>query len=84
MVRKLSRLITCALAAAFYLSGAELTAAAPNAAWVEYIPQLDDVTTSRLAIEDGFAVAPSTPGLGIDWDLAALDKRAVARAALPA
>ena len=61
-----------------------LTAAAPNAAWVEYIPQLDDITTSRLAIADGFAVAPSTPGLGIDWDFPAIDKRAVARAALPA
>jgi L-alanine-DL-glutamate epimerase-like enolase superfamily enzyme/TRAP-type C4-dicarboxylate transport system permease large subunit len=44
-----------------------LTAAAPNAVWVEYIPQLDDITTSRLAIADGFAVAPSTAGLGIDW-----------------
>ena len=61
-----------------------LTAAAPNAAWVEYIPQLDDITTSRLEIGDGFAFAPSSPGLGIDWDLAAIDQRAVARARLPA
>jgi len=61
-----------------------LTAAAPNAAWVEYIPQLDDITTSRLAIGEGFALAPSSPGLGIDWDFAAIDKRAVARARLPA
>ena len=60
-----------------------LTAAAPNAAWVEYIPQLDDITTSRLAIADGHAVAPSTPGLGIDWDFAAIDARAVARARVP-
>jgi L-alanine-DL-glutamate epimerase-like enolase superfamily enzyme len=61
-----------------------LTAAVPNAAWVEYIPQLDDVTTSRLAIADGFAIAPSTPGLGIDWDWPAIDRRAVARAKVPA
>ena len=61
-----------------------LTAAAPNAAWVEYIPQLDDITTSRLTIGEGFAVAPSTAGLGIDWDVPAIDKRAVARARLPA
>ena len=60
-----------------------LTAAAPNTAWVEYIPQLDDITTSRLAIADGFAVAPSSAGLGIDWDFAAIEKRAVARAKLP-
>jgi L-alanine-DL-glutamate epimerase-like enolase superfamily enzyme len=57
-----------------------LTAAAPNAAWVEYIPQLDDITTSRLGIADGHAVAPSKPGLGIDWDFAAIDARAVERA----
>ena len=28
-----------------------LCAAVPNAAWVEWIPQLDDITTSRLTIE---------------------------------
>ncbi len=60
-----------------------LAAAAPNATWVEYIPQLDDITTSRLAIADGHAVAPSTPGLGIGWDSAAIDARAVARARVP-
>ena len=60
-----------------------LTAAAPNAAWVEYIPQLDDITTSRLAIAEGHAVAPSTPGLGIEWNFAAIDARAVARAGIP-
>jgi L-alanine-DL-glutamate epimerase-like enolase superfamily enzyme len=56
-----------------------LAAAVPNGAWVEHIPQLDDVTTSRMAMEDGFAIAPTTPGLGIDWDLAAIDRLAVAR-----
>ena len=61
-----------------------LTAAVPNAAWVEYIPQLDDITTSRLAIADGFALAPSARGLGIDWDFPAIDRRAVARAKVPA
>jgi len=61
-----------------------LTAAVPNAAWVEYIPQLDDITTSRLAIADGHALAPSVPGLGIGWDFPAIDRRAVARSRLPA
>jgi L-alanine-DL-glutamate epimerase-like enolase superfamily enzyme len=60
-----------------------LTAAAPGATWVEYIPQLDDITTSRLAIEDGHAVAPDAPGLGIAWDSAAIDARAVARCRIP-
>ena len=56
-----------------------LTAAVPNAAWVEYIPQLDDLTTSRLAIADGYAVAPMQPGLGIEWDWPAIERRATAR-----
>ena len=45
-----------------------LCAAVPNAAWVEYIPQLDEVTTSRIEVTDGHAVPPMTPGLGIAWD----------------
>jgi L-alanine-DL-glutamate epimerase-like enolase superfamily enzyme len=57
-----------------------LTAAVPNGAWVEYIPQLDDVTTSRMAMADGHAIAPTTPGLGIEWDFAAIERLAVARA----
>ncbi len=61
-----------------------LSAAVPNARWVEYIPQLDDVTTSRLAIEAGHAVPPETPGLGIAWDWPALEARAVARARIGA
>jgi L-alanine-DL-glutamate epimerase-like enolase superfamily enzyme len=56
-----------------------LTAAAPSAAWVEYIPQLDAVASSRLLIEDGMAVAPDVPGLGIAWRHDELDRRASAR-----
>ena len=44
-----------------------LCAAVPAAAWVEYIPQLDAVASSRLKMEDGHALAPDTPGLGIEW-----------------
>jgi L-alanine-DL-glutamate epimerase-like enolase superfamily enzyme len=57
-----------------------LTAAVPNAAWVEYIPQLDELTSSRLELDTGFARAPSAPGLGIEWDWAAIERRALARA----
>jgi L-alanine-DL-glutamate epimerase-like enolase superfamily enzyme len=60
-----------------------LTAAVPNARWVEYIPQLDDLTTSRLAIESGHAIAPDAPGLGITWDFAAIERRAATRARIP-
>ena len=56
-----------------------LCAAVPNAAWVEYIPQLDAITHSRIEIRDGHAIPPSTPGIGIDWDWTAIEGRAVAR-----
>jgi L-alanine-DL-glutamate epimerase-like enolase superfamily enzyme len=45
-----------------------LVAAVPNGRWVEYIPQLDDITTEHMLIEHGFAVPSSSPGLGIAWD----------------
>lgn len=55
-----------------------LCAATPAAAWVEYIPQLDAVASSRMAIEQGHAVAPDTPGLGIDWRWDEIQRRAAA------
>jgi L-alanine-DL-glutamate epimerase-like enolase superfamily enzyme len=54
-----------------------LSAAVPNGRYVEYIPQLRSVTRSELTIIDGEALAPTTPGLGIDWDFDALDKHRV-------
>lgn len=59
-----------------------LCAAVPNAAWVEYIPQLDDITTSRMKIEKGHAVPSKKPGLGIDWDWKALAKRQAGKTAV--
>lgn len=53
-----------------------LTAAAPSAAWVEYIPQLDAIADSRLLIEDGHAIAPDTAGLGIQWRWDEIRRRA--------
>lgn len=44
-----------------------LVCAVPNAPWLEYIPQLDDVA-APMARDGGEALAPMTPGLGIDWD----------------
>ncbi|MDI1273023.1 mandelate racemase/muconate lactonizing enzyme family protein [Polaromonas sp.] len=55
-----------------------LCAAVPNAAWVEYIPQLDDITTSRIRVEGGYAWPPDTPGLGITWDWPVIKKRQLA------
>jgi len=52
-----------------------LCAGVPNARWVEFIPQLDDITESRVRIEDGFALAPTGLGLGIDWNWDAINRR---------
>lgn len=54
-----------------------LACAVPNGKYVEYIPQLDDITTSRLRIEDGVALAPTTTGLGIEWDWDAISDRSI-------
>ncbi|HEY5818502.1 MAG TPA: mandelate racemase/muconate lactonizing enzyme family protein [Mesorhizobium sp.] len=55
-----------------------LVCAVQNGKYVEYIPQLDDLTGKRMAVEDGFAVAPSEPGIGIDWDWDAIKSRSLA------
>jgi L-alanine-DL-glutamate epimerase-like enolase superfamily enzyme len=55
-----------------------LAAAVPNARWIEYIPQLDSLTTEPMRIEAGHAVPSEAPGLGIAWDV-----DAIARATVP-
>ena len=52
-----------------------LCAAVPNARWVEYIPQLDSLTTERMTIENGYAIPSREAGLGIAWDWAAIDRQ---------
>ena len=51
-----------------------LSAAVPNGRWVEYIPQLDTLTTAGMRIENGRAVPSSEPGLGIAWDWEAIHR----------
>ena len=52
-----------------------LVCAVPNAPILEYIPQLDDITTSRIEISEGCAYSPSNPGIGIDWDWEAINQK---------
>ena len=59
-----------------------LCCAVPNARWVEYIPQLDDITSTRMRIDNGRAVPSPEPGLGIDWDWAAIARMADATLAV--
>ncbi len=54
-----------------------LCAAVPTARWVEYIPQLDSLTTAGMHIENGHAIPSAEPGLGIAWDFAAIDRMTV-------
>lgn len=54
-----------------------LCAAVPNARWVEYIPQLDPITTETMKIENGRAVPSDEPGIGIAWNFEAIESMAV-------
>ncbi|BCL79085.1 mandelate racemase [Ktedonobacteria bacterium brp13] len=55
-----------------------LAAAVPNSLYVEHIPQLRAVTTREVQIEEGYALAPNEPGLGIAWDMQAIERTRVA------
>jgi L-alanine-DL-glutamate epimerase-like enolase superfamily enzyme len=50
-----------------------LCGAVPNSLFLEYIPQLRAITRTELRVEDGCALMPQVPGLGIDWDRDAMD-----------
>lgn len=54
-----------------------LCAAIPNGRWIEYIPQLDELTTEGMTIRDGKAVPSNKPGLGIQWDFDAIERMTV-------
>lgn len=54
-----------------------LAAAVPNGRYVEYIPQLDDITLSRMRVEKGRAIPSDEPGLGIEWDMASIASRSL-------
>jgi L-alanine-DL-glutamate epimerase-like enolase superfamily enzyme len=55
-----------------------LACAVQNGRYVEYIPQLDELTTHGMAVENGMAVAPSAAGVGIAWDWSEVRRRSVA------
>jgi len=54
-----------------------LCCAAPNARWLENIPQLDDITSERMAIYEGYAAPSAAPGLAIAWDFKAIGRLTV-------
>ncbi len=54
-----------------------LCCAVPNGRWVEYIPQLDDLTVQGMRVENGRAFPSLEPGLGIAWDWPAIERRKI-------
>lgn len=52
-----------------------LVCAIPNAPWLEYIPQLDDITHTGMRMDNGRAYPSPEPGLGIDWDWQEIEQR---------
>lgn len=54
-----------------------LVCAVQNARWLEYIPQLDLIANESMQIKDGIARPASEPGIGINWDWAAITGQAV-------
>ena len=55
-----------------------LVCAVQNGKYVEYIPQLDDLTGKHMKIADGYGYGPTEPGIGIDWDWDKVKKLSVA------
>jgi mandelate racemase len=53
---------------------AHLLCATPTADWLEYMPRLDAILRRPLRLEGGAAILEDTPGNGLDWDQAALDR----------
>lgn len=51
-----------------------LVCAVSNAPWLEYIPQLDLITSEPMRLEAGRAFPSDAPGLGIAWDRAAIER----------
>lgn len=54
-----------------------LICAVPNGWMLEYIPQLDPITTSRLDLRLGRAYPPETAGLGIEWEWSEIRSRTI-------
>jgi mandelate racemase len=51
-----------------------LLAATATAHWLEYVDWLDQVVEEPLRVNDGSAIAPERPGLGIEWNQEAVKR----------
>ena len=57
---------------------AHLLAATPTCHWLEYVDWADAILQEPLRIEDGHAVVPDRPGIGLAWDEAAVARYRIA------
>jgi mandelate racemase len=57
---------------------AHLLAVTPTADWLEYMPLADPVLQDPLVPAGGAVVAPDRPGIGLEWDEAAVRRYAAA------
>ena len=62
----------------FHEISVHLVAAAPNAPYLEWVPWWDVLFTDKLSIENGMAMPPDRPGLGLTFDEDAIDRHRVA------
>jgi mandelate racemase len=55
-------------------ASASLLAATPAAHWLEYVDTVSPVLSHPLVVQRGHALVPSGPGLGLEWDEAAVER----------
>jgi mandelate racemase len=54
-----------------------LLAATPTCHWLEYVDWADAILAEPLRVENGHAIIPDRPGIGIEWDEEAVARYAV-------
>jgi mandelate racemase len=55
-------------------ASAHLLCATATADWLEYVDWMHPLLIDPLRIEDGFAITPDRPGIGLEWDQQAVQR----------
>ena len=56
---------------------AHLMLATPTRGWLEWTDWLEPILKDPFTVKDGEVHVPDTPGVGVEWDEAALDRYAL-------
>jgi mandelate racemase len=54
-----------------------LLAVSPTRHWLEYVDWANPILEKPLKIEDGYATCPAASGIGISWDVGAVQRYSV-------